>query len=56
MKQQKRRNGKDGADNSNNSRLFRNRTVRGTEYTTHRVAIATFCRTFHHDGKISLAW
>jgi hypothetical protein len=24
--------------------------------STHRVAMATFRRTFHHDGKISLAW
>ncbi len=24
--------------------------------STHRVAIATFWRTFHHDGKISPAW
>jgi hypothetical protein len=26
-----------------------------TEYT-HRVAIADFCRTSHHDGKISPGW
>jgi hypothetical protein len=27
-----------------------------TEYTTQRVAIADFWRTFHHDGKISPGW
>jgi hypothetical protein len=24
--------------------------------STHRVATATFCRTYHHDGQISPAW
>jgi hypothetical protein len=27
-------------------------TVETREYTLHRVAMATFWRTFHHDGKI----
>ena len=28
----------------------------GIEHRVHRVAMATFWRTFHHDGKINPAW
>jgi hypothetical protein len=31
-------------------------SVQDTEYTVHRVSMATFWCTFHHDGKISPAW
>ncbi len=31
-------------------------TSGSTAQSTHRVATATFWRTFHHDGKISPAW
>ncbi len=31
-------------------------TVKLFPQSTHRVAMATFCRTFHHGGKISPAW
>jgi hypothetical protein len=36
---------------------FKRRTFRWTSpQSTHRVSMAAFCRTFHHDGKISPAW
>ncbi len=35
---------------------FMNACVWSGTQSTHRVAKATFCRTFHHKGKISLGW
>jgi hypothetical protein len=32
------------------------RKDKGHTQSTHRVAMAIFWRTFHHDGKISPAW